>query len=75
MFWVTRCSSRARSAARCFFGEISWRAILRIADELLEEEDFAIDVSPHVMGIKEFEHVKARERRIARDILQEGIPV
>jgi len=56
------------------FDRPTWRAILRIADDILEEEDFAIDLSPHVMGVEEFEHLKARERRLARDILTEGLP-
>lgn len=51
------------------------REILRISDDIFEEEDFAIDLSPHVLGVREFEHLKARERRLARDILNEGIPV
>jgi len=49
--------------------------ILDIADDIWEEEGLAIELSPLVMGVAEFEHLKSRERRLVRDILSEGIRV
>ncbi len=47
------------------------RAIFTIAAEIYGENE--IDISPLVMSPQEFEEMRRRERRLALDIIKEGI--
>ena len=43
-----------------------------VADACAVEEDTEVVLSPFVLSTERFEHLAARERRIARDILTQG---
>lgn len=49
--------------------------ILEIADDLMIESAYRIVPSPLVMGRERFERLAARELRLARDLMNEGIPL
>lgn len=49
--------------------------ILEIADDLVAENDYRTVPSPLVMGEERFGRLVAREGRLARDLLTEGIPI
>lgn len=51
------------------------REIIHAAGDVTFEYDFARDLSPLVLDEAEFADLVDRERRLARDILNEGIPV
>ncbi|MGE0487673.1 MAG: nucleotidyltransferase domain-containing protein [Vulcanimicrobiota bacterium] len=50
-------------------------AIYDVATDINAETGFAIPLAPLVMAEAEFEHLRNRERRLARDILEEGVVV
>lgn len=51
------------------------RALYDLATDLNLEYDFQEYLAPLVMSRAEFEHLCQRERRLALDILAEGIPI
>lgn len=51
----------------------TWKQIVRVAEDVTIEYDFARDLSPLVMDEAQFADLRDRERRLARDVLTEGI--
>jgi len=57
------------------YDRVTRKKILGLAEDVNEEFNWAILLSPLVMDVVEYERLKARERRLVRDIETEGIPV
>jgi hypothetical protein len=55
------------------FDERARRVPFDAAAEMLLEHE--LDIAPTVMDLREWEELVARERRLARDISSEGIPL
>jgi hypothetical protein len=55
---------------------VEWRDVTRVVDLAADElTDHGVLLSPTVLSVEKLEELKARERRLARDIADEGIPL